>query len=163
MIWKFLDTIKNKILIPFKIIPRQGLSSNKLALSFTIGIIAGSFPVIGLTSVVSLIFLVLLKQNFTIVQAMNWVVAPIQLLMIIPFMRLGAIVLFKDNLSITLGNIIKAFEPGLWEGLKTVGLLHVYAALGWTIIAIPAGIVMYYLFFLLFRYLRLMKQAGKAV
>ena len=162
MIWKFLDTVKNKILIPFKIIPRQGISSKKLALSFTIGIVAGSFPVIGLTSVVSLLFLVVLKQNFTIVQAMNWIVAPIQLLLIIPFMRLGAIVLFKDNLSITLGNIIKAFEPGLWEGLKTVGLLHIYAVLGWTIIAIPSGIVVYYLFFFLFRYLRIMKQTGKA-
>lgn len=163
MIWKLFDKVKHKILIPFKIIPRQGLSSEKLALSFTIGIIGGSFPVIGLTSAVSLLFLMLLKQNFTIVQAMNWIAAPIQLVMIIPFMRLGAIVLFKDNLSITLGHIIKAFEPGTWEGLKTVGLLHLYGMLGWIIIALPAGVILYFFFFFLFSYLKRVKQSAKAL
>jgi uncharacterized protein (DUF2062 family) len=161
MIWKLLDSIKNKILIPFKIIPRQGLSSEKLALSFTIGIVAGSFPVIGLTSVLSLLILMVLKQNFTIVQAMNWIVAPFQLVMIIPFMRLGAIVLFKDNLNITFAHIIKAFEPGIWEGLLTLGMLHVYGVLGWIIIALPAAVILYFFFFVLFSYLRKMKQAAK--
>lgn len=158
MIWKLLDKVKHKILIPFRIIPREGLSSEKLALSFTIGIIGGSFPVIGFTSLISLLLLMVLKQNFTIVQAMNWIAAPIQLVMIIPFMRLGAIVLFKDNLSITLRHIIKAFNPGIWEGLKTVGLFHLYGVIGWLICALPAGLFIYFIFFVIFRYLRKIKN-----
>ena len=118
---------------------------------------------IGLTSAVSLLILMLLKQNFTIVQAVNWIVAPIQLLMIIPFMRLGAIVLFKDNVSITLGLIIRAFKPGIWEGLKAIGLLHLYGVLGWIIIALPAGVIFYFFFYTLFRYLKKVKHAGKEV
>jgi uncharacterized protein (DUF2062 family) len=163
MIWKIIDRIKNKILIPFKIIPRQGLSSEKLALSFTIGIVGGSFPVIGFTSLVSLLLLIALKQNFTIVQALNWIAAPIQLVMIIPFMRLGATVLFKDNLSITLGHIIKAFNPGVWEGLKTVGLFHLYGLIGWLICAFPAGVIIYFIFFLIFRYLRKIKYGRNEI
>jgi uncharacterized protein (DUF2062 family) len=163
MIWRFIDSLKNKILIPFKIIPKNGLSSEKLALSFTIGIIGGSFPVIGLTSIVSLLLLMSLKQNFTIVQAMSWIVAPLQLVMIIPFMRFGAIILFKNNLSINLNFIIKAFDPGIWEGLKTIGMIHLYGVLGWVITAIPSGIILYFIFFVLFRYLKKAKQARKAV
>jgi uncharacterized protein (DUF2062 family) len=163
MIWKLVDRIKYKILIPFKIIPRHGLSSEKLALSFTIGIIGGVFPVIGLTSIVSLLILMVLKQNFTIVQAMSWLVAPIQLVMILPFMRLGALVLFQDNMSITLGLIIKAFKPGVWEGIKTIGLLHLYGVLGWVIIALPVGVVLYFIFFVLFRFLKKVKKAGTSV
>jgi uncharacterized protein (DUF2062 family) len=163
MIWKLLDRFKDKILVPFKIIPRQGLSTSKLTLSFTIGVIGGLFPVIGLTSMVSLLILMAMKQNFTIVQAMNWIVAPIQLVMIIPFMRLGALLLFKDNLSITLGHIIKAFKPGIWEGLKTVGLMHLYGVLGWLIVALPVGVILYFFFFVLFSYLRKMKYASNAV
>jgi uncharacterized protein (DUF2062 family) len=162
MIWKIVDKIKNKILIPFRILPKQGLSSENLALSFTIGIIGGSFPVIGLTSAVSLLMLIVMKQNFTIVQAMSWISAPIQLVMIIPFMRLGAIVLFKNNLSITLGHIVNAFKPGIWEGLKALGMFHLYGILGWTIVALPAGTILYFFFFTIFRHLKKMKQTSKS-
>jgi uncharacterized protein (DUF2062 family) len=135
---------RQKVLIPFKIIPKDGLSNQKIALSVTIGIVSGIFPVIGGTTAVGLLLLAAMKQNLVTVQAVSWLMSPIQLLSIIPFMRTGAWILHKSPVHITLNQIMLAFEPGWWMGLKNLGILHLYAALAWAVFALPAGFVLYY-------------------
>lgn len=139
------NKFRQKVLIPFKIIPKEGLSTEKIALSVTLGILSGIFPVIGATTAVGLLLLAALKQNLVTVQAVSWFMSPIQLLSIIPFMRAGAWILHKSPVHITLNQIMLAFEPGWWIGLKNLGILHLYAALAWVVFALPAGFVLYYI------------------
>jgi len=152
LIKKTYQKIRHKILIPLRIIPKQGLSDEKIALSITLGIISGMFPVIGGTTAVSLVLLAAFRQNLATVQALNWIMSPFQLLSIIPFMRTGSWILQKSPVRITLNQIILAFEPGVWAGLKNLGILHLYAVLAWLVIVLPAGLVLYYVFLFIFRY-----------
>ena len=154
MIKRYLKAFRNKVLIPLKVIPREGLSNEKIAFSLTIGIISGFFPVIGLTTSIGLALLLVLRQNFAIGQSVNWLLAPLHLLMIIPFMRLGSIITGHNAVTITLKQIIRAFEPGIWSGLKTVGIMHLYGIIAWSIIAIPAGLIVYFLSMGLLRFMQ---------
>ena len=144
MALKIIDKFTNKIHIPFRLIPREGLSAKKLAFSITIGLIAGIFPVLGATTLLSLLFTMLFRQNLMVVQSVQWVMALAQILLIIPFMQFGAYILSAQALHINMDQINLAFQPGFFAGLKTVGIFHLYAILTWTILSVPAGAISYF-------------------
>ena len=146
MAHKIVETFTKKILIPFRLIPEAGLSADKLALSITIGIIAGLFPVIGATTIISLFLTMLFRQNLLVVQSVQWVMALFQVLLIIPFMQIGAFILSQQALHINIEQISLAFEPGIISGIKTIGIFHLYAILTWTILSIPTGAISYFVF-----------------
>jgi len=143
---RILDPFKNKVLIPFRLLPKEGLTPEKLAFSITIGIFSGLFPVIGATTILSLLLTMLFRQNLIVVQSVQWIVALLQLLLIIPFMQLGAIILNDQTIHISMNQINLAFQPGFFSGMKTIGILYLYAILTWTILTIPAGTISYFAF-----------------
>ena len=148
---KIVESIKDRILIPFRLLPKEGLTPEKIAFSLTIGILSGLFPVIGLTTVISIVLTLLFRQNLLIVQSVQWLLALVQVLLIIPFMRFGAFLLKHDVVHITMKQINDAFQPGVVSGLKTVGLFHLYGIFTWILLAIPAGIIFYYSFLAVFQ------------
>jgi len=138
-----IESFTNKILIPFRLVPKDGLTAEKLALSITIGIISGIFPVIGMTTFISLVLTMLFRQNLLVVQSVQWILALFQVLLIIPFMQFGAYLL-SQNVHISMLQINNAFHHGVMSGIKTVGIFHLYAILTWLILALPAAAVSYY-------------------
>ena len=148
---RIIEPIKNRILIPFKIIPRDGFTPEKLALSVTIGIVSGLFPVIGFTTLLSLALTAAFRQNLALVQSVNWILALVQVLLIIPLMRMGAMLWDQHNIRITLGQMIQAFQPGILEGMQTIGIFLLYGILAWCVLVIPAGAFSYYALLMAFR------------
>jgi uncharacterized protein (DUF2062 family) len=148
---KIVDSLKNKILIPFRLVPKDGVTPENLAFSITIGIVAGLFPVIGATTLISLLLTMLFRQNLIIVQSVQWILGLVQILLIIPFMQFGAFLLNQKVLPVSMAQINHAFQPGLIAGIKTVGIFHLYGILTWTILAIPASAVSYYSFLMVFQ------------
>jgi uncharacterized protein (DUF2062 family) len=148
---KIIDSIRNKFLIPFRLLPEEGLTPEKLAFSVTLGIISGIFPVIGMTTLLSVILTMVFRQNLLVVQSVQWILALVQVLLIIPFMQFGAYLLNQNVLLISIGQISHAFQPGMLSGIRTVGILHLYGILTWFILAIPASAVSYFGFLLIFQ------------
>jgi uncharacterized protein (DUF2062 family) len=151
--------IKNKFLIPFRLVPKEGLTAETLAFSITIGIVAGLFPVIGTTTLVSVLLTLVFRQNLMIVQAVQWLLGLAQVFLIIPFMQLGAFILNHPGLHITMHQISNAFAPGFFSGLKTVGVLHLYAIMTWSILAIPASAISYFAFRTIFQKKKIKSEA----
>lgn len=147
---KIAEYFTNKILIPFRLVPKDGLTAEKLALSITIGIISGVFPVLGMTTVLSLILTMVFRQNILVVQSVQWILALFQVLLIIPFMQFGAYLLSQDA-QINLVQINNAFHNGVISGFRTVGIFHLYAILTWIILAIPTAAVSYFSFLAVFQ------------
>jgi uncharacterized protein (DUF2062 family) len=143
--------IKNKILVPFRLVPADGLTAGKLAFSVTIGIVSGLFPVIGTTTLISLLLTMIFRQNLLVVQSVQWMVGIIQVFLIIPFMRFGAYLLSQNKVHISIEQVKLAFQPGILSGLKTIGIFHLYAILTWLIVVIPLGVLSFYVFRYVFR------------
>ncbi len=155
MSFKIAESFSTKILIPFRLVPKDGLTAEKLALSITIGIISGVFPVIGMTTILSILLTILFRQNLLVVQSVQWILALFQVLLIIPFMQFGAFLLSQDA-HITLAQITNAFNLGMVSGIRTIGIFYLYAILTWTILAIPAAAVSYFSLLVVFQ-----KKNGK--
>jgi uncharacterized protein (DUF2062 family) len=150
----YLNTVKsltNKALVAFRLSPEAGLTPEKLAFSVTLGIIAGVFPVLGATTLVSFLLTVLFRQNIAIVQSVQWLFALLQIILIIPFMQFGAFLLNQQAIHISMHEINTAFQPGFISGIKTIGIFQLYAVLSWLILAFPAGAVTYFILRSLFQ------------
>jgi len=137
-------------LIPFRLVSKEGLTAESLAFSITIGIIAGLFPVIGATTLMSVLLTLLFRQNILVVQSVQWILGLLQVMLIIPFMKLGAVILNQQAVHINMHQISLAFQPGFFSGIRTVGIFQLYAILTWTILAMPASVISYFAFKSLF-------------
>lgn len=143
MSFQIADSFTKKVLIPFRLVPKDGLTAEKLAFSVTIGIISGIFPVFGMTTLLSLLLTMMFRQNLLVVQSVQWLLALFQLLLVIPFMQFGAYLLSQD-VHINMTQINTAFNNGMITGVRTIGIFYLYAILTWAILAIPAATVSYY-------------------
>jgi len=148
---KVVESLTSRVLIPFRLVPKDGLTPEKLAFSVTLGIISGIFPVLGMTTVLSIVLTMLFRQNLLIVQSVQWILALAQVMLIIPFMQFGAFLLNQNGIHINMQQINHAFQPGMLSGIKTVGLFHLYGILTWLILVIPAGAASYYGFLFVFQ------------
>jgi hypothetical protein len=151
MILKTVESIKTRFLIPFRLLPADGLTPEKFAFSVTLGIVSGLFPVIGATTVLSLLLTLLFRQNMLVVQSVQWILALFQILLIIPFMQLGASILAQHDIHLSINQIKIAFQPGIIAGIKSVGLFHLYGILSWAILSIPISAVSYFTFLAIFK------------
>lgn len=148
---KFLGTVKDKFLVPFRLIPEGGIPPDKMAFSITLGMVTGVFPVLGATTAISLLFTMLFRQNLLVVQSVQWIMAMLQIILIVPFMQLGAFILKARSVDISLHQINISFQHGFFTGIKSIGVLHLYAIFTWTLISIPAAFILYYIFRAVFR------------
>ncbi len=74
---------------PVKALLLQGVTADKLAWSLTAGIVVGVFPALGTTTVLCAAASGLFRLNPVAIQLVNWVVYPLQLLLLIPFWQWG--------------------------------------------------------------------------
>ncbi len=93
----------------------------------------------------------LFRQNLLVVQSVQWILALVQVVLIIPFMQFGAYILNEQAFHINMAQINHAFQPGVLSGIKTVGIFHLYGILTWLILVIPASVVSYYGLLLIFQ------------
>src|SRR5580698_2056041 len=67
----------------------QGISPRRLALTLALGCAIGCIPVFGVPTLVCVALALVLRLNLPAIQAANYAVMPLQILLIAPFVRLG--------------------------------------------------------------------------
>lgn len=148
---------KKNVLFPLMQIRKEGFPSEKLALSVSIGIIGGTFPIIGLASLVCLIPTILFKQNLIIVQVTNYLVYPLQIALLLPLLRIGNSVIASNHIALTLSEVVLAFKIGIFHGINEIGIILLYGALAWVVIAVPALLILYIIFLVFFKRIKRIK------
>ena len=81
---------KNRLIAPFIELLRQGMSPEKIALTIALGIMLGVTPVLGSTTLLCTLAALALRLNLPAIQLVNAVVYPLQIILLIPFFKLGA-------------------------------------------------------------------------
>jgi uncharacterized protein (DUF2062 family) len=139
---KLLQNFKNKFIQIFT----YGLTPFQLALTLSFGVTLGLFPFIGLTSILCFIFAFIFRLNIIVIQLVNWLVSPLQLVMLVPFYQLGnyfSINLFKTEI---IKIEIELFAQNAFlQKLLTLINSQILAILGWLVICVPIGLVVYFI------------------
>ncbi len=119
---------------------RQGISPRRLALTLALGCAIGCIPVVGIPTLVCAALALALRLNLPAIQAANYAVMPLQLVLIVPFVRLGGWLVSSQAVSPLQAAALLHTSP---QRLVTqMGSLAGQALLAWVVIAIPAVLVL---------------------
>ena len=117
---------------------RQGMSPRRLALTLALGLAVGCIPVVGIPTLVCAALALTLRLNLPAIQAANYAVMPLQLILIVPFIKLGGWLIAGSNKA--------AGAPMLHRSalgvLTQMGGFAGQALLAWLVIAVPAVFLM---------------------
>jgi cyclopropane-fatty-acyl-phospholipid synthase len=109
---------------PLLVLLKQGVSPEKLALCVAIGIVVGNIPVLGTSTIICTVIALLFRLNLPAMQLVQAAMAPTQLLLIIPYVRLGEWLLRAPHepVSIAAGLALMKHGPGsaiaaLWDAI----------------------------------------------
>lgn len=119
---------------------RQGMSPRRLALTLALGFAVGCIPVVGVPTLLCAALALGLRLNLPAIQAANYAAMPLQLVLILPFARLGGRLFSAGSPA--------ALKPGPLLHLSSLGLLSNlgafagHALVAWLLIAGPAVLLM---------------------
>jgi uncharacterized protein (DUF2062 family) len=119
---------------------RQGISPPRLALTLALGFAIGCIPVVGIPTVLCAGLALTLRLNLPAIQAANYVVMPLQLLLIVPFVRLGGWLIPSGSNQVATARALLHASP--WILISQLGGIAGHAMLGWLVIAVPAVALM---------------------
>jgi uncharacterized protein (DUF2062 family) len=123
---------------------RQGVTPDKLALSLAFGLGVGIFPVLGVSTILCTVLAIVLRLNLPAIQLVNYLASPAQLLLIIPFVRLGETVAGSPPQPLTIAAGLELIASGAIRAVVTLWDAIVHAAVGWLIVG-PLVIVLLYI------------------
>jgi uncharacterized protein (DUF2062 family) len=113
----------------------QGITPEKIALSIALGISLGVFPVLGATTVLCAIAAVRLKLNQPIIQLVNWLVYPLQLALILVFVRIGEWITHAPPVNLSVPELIRSFHESPLKFLQEFGMSQLQGIVAWLFIA----------------------------
>jgi uncharacterized protein (DUF2062 family) len=114
----------------------QGISPRRLALTLALGFAVGCIPVIGVPTVLCLGLALALRLNLPAIQAANYIVMPLQLLLIAPFVRMGGWLLTTKAVYLPAPRALPHFSS--LNLAARMGGMAGQALLAWLLVAVPA-------------------------
>ena len=109
-------------------------------MSLAIGAAVGVFPVVGTSTVLCAALAVAFRLNVVAMQVGNYAVFPLQIVLLLPFVRLGERLLGAASVPLTPEGMAAAFQSGLLHALTTLSGALAHAVVGW-LAAVPAAAV----------------------
>lgn len=124
---------------------KQGVTPAKLAQSVAFGVVLGSLPVIGVTTSLCLLAATIFKLNHVAIQTVNYLVYPVQIALIIPFLRMGEWIFGVTPAKLDISMMIYEFRHEFILSLRKYGLTAMRGVAAWTIVAPVSFLSIYFL------------------
>lgn len=136
--------VRRKFVFPLFRAIKRGISIERLSISLALGITLGLIPLYGLTTLLVAGIAVSLRLNHVAMQIAHYIVHPLQLVLLIPFLKLGTVLIKSSDINFTVQQYIHLFKTDFWGALSQLWLVNLSAIGIWLIISIPLSISLYY-------------------
>jgi uncharacterized protein (DUF2062 family) len=130
--------VYRRIALPIFALLRMGASPRKLAWSLAVGLVIGINPVLGSTTVLCLVVAFVFRLNVAASQLGNHIVYPLQLLLIVPFIRIGNHIFHTAPMPITGKALLEAARISPLALTRQIWLWEWHALVIWTVVAAVA-------------------------
>jgi uncharacterized protein (DUF2062 family) len=126
--------LRRKLVEPLIALLVQGISPSRLALCVSIGVVVGNIPILGVSTLLCSLIAIVFRLNLPAIQLVQAAMAPTQLLLIIPFVRLGEWLTGapKQVLSIKAG--LALIAQGVWHAVVVLKDAIVHAGIAWLLL-----------------------------
>lgn len=138
--------VRQRVIAPILDLLKRGVTPEKLALSIALGCVLGVFPFIGATMILCVLAGHILGLNHIAMQAVNYAVYPLQIVLLVPFVRLGEWITGAPAFPVTPSAVLAMIQE---SAIGTV--LHFWTAIGhavlaWAIASVPGCLLVYLMF-----------------
>lgn len=140
---------RQKFRILIKNIFVQGVSPRKLALTISLGIFIGTIPVLWGSTLICALLAFAFRLNHLSIQAANYLVYPLQIVLIIPFYRIGTGI-FPWGPSVSPDIFSKGIKYDWMGNFVPMAAATVKALAAWLLIASPLALLLYFLLWAVF-------------
>jgi uncharacterized protein (DUF2062 family) len=134
-----------QVVAPIVVLLTQGITPEKIALSLAFGIVLGVFPVLGSTTVLCAVAALIFQLNLPALQLVNYLIYPMQLFLLVPFIRMGERVFRAPPVELSLTQILAMVRADLPHAISALWLAEVHAMSAWLLIGSPAIFLIYFL------------------
>jgi uncharacterized protein (DUF2062 family) len=138
--------VQRRLLDPFMSLLKAGLSPSSLALTVGLGVAFGLAPTFGITTIVSTAVALRLRLNVAAIQLVCHLLSPVQILLLLPFLRWGATILGQGEkvANLTFEQIKQmASDEGWGSVLHLLWRAELGALMLWALAAVPVVAVLY--------------------
>jgi uncharacterized protein (DUF2062 family) len=141
---KFKKYLTKKYIAPVVLLLKQGTAPRDIAFGIAGAAVLGLFPVLGSTTLLITGFALLFRLNLPLVQLINFSVYPLQIILLIPFMKLGEILFGFEKLNYNLDEITSMIADSIPNAIAALWNVTIQAIAAWSLIAPLIGLLLFY-------------------
>ncbi len=145
-----IDFFRRRLITPVANLLTQGMTPHKLAFTVALGTVVGVVPAFGLTTFIGTALAARFRLNIAATILVSYLMQPLQILLIIPFAKMGIAMFGLQELRFSLEEITAMFKADWLAALNMLWKANLVAVAAWALLAIPAGGVLYLMFLPLF-------------
>ena len=119
------------------------MTTRGMALTLAMGVVLSIFPVYGITTLLCLLVAVIFRLNIVVIQAVNYLMTPVQLVLLIPFLKSGSWLMGFNNDSLTFNSLMNRFQSDFWGVVQELGWVILGGISIWFFISIPVFLILF--------------------
>src|SRR5580698_1128496 len=120
----------------------SGLQPRQLAFTLALGFAIGCIPLLGITTGICALLAIALGLNMPAIQAANWLAMPLQMVLLVPFLKLGQWIFRGQSIALSPRTLLAQIEAAPWHVAGQMSGLFAHAVLAWLITAGPSLLLM---------------------
>ena len=114
----------------------QGVTPDLLARTIAVGTACSLFPFLGFTSLLNLGVGLTLRLNQPLLQTLNQLLGPLQLVLILAYVRAGEFIWRAEPMPLSVSTLVTSFRADPWAFLQRFGWTGIHAATAW-LLSVP--------------------------
>jgi uncharacterized protein (DUF2062 family) len=123
---------------------KQGLTPKELSQSFIVSGLISTIPILGVSTFMITTVSLKRKLNLPLMISLSYLMWPIQILMIIPFIRVGEFIFSVPRNHHTVEEIISSFQSSFFQTLSHLSFELLCGFGGWLLTAVPVAVGVYW-------------------
>jgi uncharacterized protein (DUF2062 family) len=135
-----LNKVKDKTTALLK----QGLTPKELSQSIIVSGLISTIPILGVSTFMITTVSLKRKLNLPVMITLSYLMWPVQILLIIPFIRVGEFIFSVPRNHHTVEEIISSFQSSFFQTLSQLSFELLCGLGGWLLTAVPIAIGIYW-------------------
>ncbi len=123
----------------------------KLAATIAVGTVIGVIPALGITTVISTAVAARFRLNIAATVLVGYLVQPLQILLALPFIKLGIMWFGLSELRLSIDEIILMFQTDWVNAISQLWVANLVGISAWAILSMPIGVGLYFIALPLFK------------
>ena len=146
-----MKAVINKVKAKTTALFKQGLSPKELSQSLIVSGLISTIPILGVSTFMITSVSLKRKLNLPVMISLSYLMWPIQILLIIPFIRIGEFIFSVPRNHHTAEEIISSFQNSFFQTVSQLSFELLCGLGGWFLTAVPLAVGIYWVSLLFFK------------